>query len=447
MPDQASRASLLTTLGWACFLACSWTWCIGMFLPVLLVRDYGVWGFVVFAVPNVIGAAAMGWVLTRPGAGERLLERHAAATKAFSAVTVAFHAAFVGILFQDPIHAMASHASAIASPAFLLALPLAVAIVIALGWRALMLVVSGLVLAFSAFAGGTLLNSTPDAPPLPTPTQDPTELLWLAPVTCFGFALCPYLDRTFHLARQAQQPSGARVSFTIGFGAFFLAMILVTLLYAHWMIDDAAGPMGLGDWVYAHIFVQLFFTVVLHMMGVLLNGFDVQLDRSIGGRGAGRPPVGQKVCAITALVGGLFLGLVIPFVFDSPSRLSAGEILYRLFMACYGLLFPTYVWICMIPTRDGRHGVQGVAGRRKLNVWIATVVIAAPFFWMGFIERQEIWLAPGLLLVLLARLALPRGRGTSARAVQPQRDRPLACPDRRPLSMHARQAAKATKRK
>src|SRR5690242_7362807 len=64
----AGRTSWLRVLGWGAYLACSWTWCISMFLPVLLVRDYGVWGFVVFAVPNVIGAGAMGWVL-RNGTG------------------------------------------------------------------------------------------------------------------------------------------------------------------------------------------------------------------------------------------------------------------------------------------------------------------------------------------------------------------------------------------
>ncbi|MBV8780683.1 MAG: hypothetical protein JO353_04735, partial [Phycisphaerae bacterium] len=51
-------------LGWAIFLGVSWTWCIGMYLPVLLVRDYGFWGWVVFAIPNVVGAAAMGWTIT-----------------------------------------------------------------------------------------------------------------------------------------------------------------------------------------------------------------------------------------------------------------------------------------------------------------------------------------------------------------------------------------------
>src|SRR3954465_13192934 len=80
---------------WAVYLGMSWTWCIGMFLPVLLVRDYGLAGWAVFAIPNVVGAAAMGWVLARPGARERVLAEHRTACVAFSAVTLAFHAYFL----------------------------------------------------------------------------------------------------------------------------------------------------------------------------------------------------------------------------------------------------------------------------------------------------------------------------------------------------------------
>ena len=63
-------------IGWAAYLACSWTWCIGMFLPVLLYRDFGLRGFILFAVPNVLGAAAMGWVLRTPASSSRLVSRH-----------------------------------------------------------------------------------------------------------------------------------------------------------------------------------------------------------------------------------------------------------------------------------------------------------------------------------------------------------------------------------
>src|SRR3954468_9321416 len=80
---------------WAFFLACSWTWCLGMFLPVLLVRNWGIWGWVVFAVPNVIGAAAMGLVIRSRESSEEILIRHRMAIALFSLVTIAFHIYFV----------------------------------------------------------------------------------------------------------------------------------------------------------------------------------------------------------------------------------------------------------------------------------------------------------------------------------------------------------------
>src|SRR5690348_12492685 len=84
------RTSFLDVIGWAAVLAASWTWCIGMFLPVLLVRDFGPRSFVIFAVPNVLGAAIMGAALQRPGASESLVRRHGLASWGFSFVTVAF---------------------------------------------------------------------------------------------------------------------------------------------------------------------------------------------------------------------------------------------------------------------------------------------------------------------------------------------------------------------
>ena len=64
MPGETRRETpTAAVLGWAAYLACSWTWCIGMFLPVLLVRELGTLGFVIFAVPNVVGAAMMGTIL------------------------------------------------------------------------------------------------------------------------------------------------------------------------------------------------------------------------------------------------------------------------------------------------------------------------------------------------------------------------------------------------
>ena len=94
MSEQSPNgSSQLTTnpILWGAYLACSWTWCIGMFFPVLLMRDFGWAGVIAFAVPNVVGAAAMGWVLRSQESSARFVERHPTALWWFSAVTVWFH--------------------------------------------------------------------------------------------------------------------------------------------------------------------------------------------------------------------------------------------------------------------------------------------------------------------------------------------------------------------
>src|SRR5690242_13107187 len=85
----------IPTIGWALYLACSWTWCIGMFLPVLMVRDFGFAGWVVFAIPNMVGAAALGWILSRPGFAQQLAAQHSIACQSFSSITFAFQCFFL----------------------------------------------------------------------------------------------------------------------------------------------------------------------------------------------------------------------------------------------------------------------------------------------------------------------------------------------------------------
>src|SRR4051812_7857378 len=106
MADNADTSSISSsrktihavteTLGWAAYLACSWTWCIGLFLPVLLVREFGVRGWVAFAVPNIIGAALFGWIIRDGDASRRFVGKHRLACEVFSAVTIAFQIVFIG---------------------------------------------------------------------------------------------------------------------------------------------------------------------------------------------------------------------------------------------------------------------------------------------------------------------------------------------------------------
>jgi hypothetical protein len=69
-------------------------------------------------------------------------------------------------------------------------------------------------------------------------------------------------------------------------------------------------------------------------------------------------------------------------------------------MGFYGLFFPAYVWLVMLPFK----GHQPT--RRAVVVFIAAVLVAMPMFWMGFIAKQMIWLLPGVGVVLLARLLI-----------------------------------------
>jgi len=75
------------------------------------------------------------------------------------------------------------------------------------------------------------------------------------------------------------------------------------------------------------------------------------------------------------------------------------EDVYRIFMAFYGLVFPAYVWICMIPMR-------GVSVRTRHLALLLAILVAAPMMWLGFIAGKMIWLVPGIVTVVAARFVL-----------------------------------------
>jgi hypothetical protein len=90
-------------------------------------------------------------------------------------------------------------------------------------------------------------------------------------------------------------------------------------------------------------------------------------------------------------------------------EMLAGELVYRLFMSFYGLIFPAYAWICMLPS--WRNPAKPTA--RQLIVLAAAIVLAAPFYAMAFLGGRMPWAIGGILIVLLARLvvsAVPAGR-------------------------------------
>jgi len=361
------------TIGWSFFLAMSWTWCIGMYLPVLLLRDAGWAGFAVFAIPNVVGAAAMGWMLRDAQQSRELVANHESACIWFSLVTIVFHAFFAAWIIRRIVGPSAGVMVGAAFAIFWLILQ----------WeRGGKFLAAVLVLAVSvfAFAWGCARGEIPYvAQPLgfsPT-TLSPGGALWLAPACLFGFLLCPYLDLTFHAARQGTTAPQARAAFTAGFCLIFPLMILFSAAYS--------GPLVL--FLARRIYPQLAAIVAVHL--IAHSGFVAAAHaRQLADR-ASRITLGRIVIFGAAVAAAVALG-----VWDrgySYRGLRLGEIVYRCFLGFYALVFPAYVWLRVVPRR-----------RSGLRLALA-VLAAAPMFWLGFVERLGVWLLPGVLIPVAAK--------------------------------------------
>ena len=182
-------------------------------------------------------------------------------------------------------------------------------------------------------------------------------------------------------------------------------MILFSLLYAvpvaEWYLATsgswAAGILEPHDeWLYhfisIHWTIQLAFTIAVHW----------STSDALGRKKSRRP----RWIIISSLVVGLVVAAMVPML-PTVAGLSPGEVIYRCFIGFYGLVFPAYVYLCMIPGR-GRFAPS----KRQWIVLTFSVLIASPMFWMGFIERKMLWLLPGLSVVLLARLFIPKTKTT-----------------------------------
>jgi len=401
MSDPASPTSTRNPILWGAYLACSWTWCIGMFLPALLLRDMGWAGFLIFALPNVIGAAAMGWIIPSRADSVRFVDNHPNAIWWFSAITLAFHlfwiiwiTNFIGAAFHIPTPYLAGG----------IGIVLFFALISRRGIRRGQ--APQIALTLLIFSLGVLIATTctPDVQESNAALFDsaPTSLapLWMLPVMLFGFLLCPYLDITFHHARQQlDTKKNGRLGFSIGFIGFFSFMILLTARYAGAMAGAMDGAMDgtgfapiatpwLATGILIHILCQWGFTVRVHLKHI----------QTLPGAKSKQP-----VLLLLALIAGVagFLTIHLP----SYAGLTGGEIVYRLFMSAYGLGFPAYVLYRVVMARKNKTPIG------MPTLWIA-IALASPLFWMGFIERHPLWLIPGMALVLLGAF-IPRPKRSS----------------------------------
>src|SRR4051812_28507531 len=372
---------MLKSLLWALFLACSWTWCIGMFMPVLLVRNWGIWAWVVFAAPNVIGAAAMGFVIRSRQSSEDILINHRTPIAFFSLITIAFHIYFVYWFVAGRL--MGPWLLWIPVVAFLILWgagrqsPQTDPIMAAIVWVMSMA-------AFVAFALNT--DWKLDLPQARWPSY---ELLWLLPVCLFGFALCPYLDATFHRARMATGDRSGLV-FALGFGVFFLCMIAFTLWYtkpiaaAIYSGNSSALPRALVLVIGCHMSIQSAFTVAIHVR---------ELERM-------QMPMQFRLGGLAALVVAVLAAAIVSKIDFQPwLGVDGGEGGYWLFIGFYAIFVPAYVWLFMLPRRPIK---------RPAAVLATISLLCAALMWIAIIDRQMYLLAPAAAILIASRWLIPK---------------------------------------
>ncbi|GIW73946.1 MAG: hypothetical protein KatS3mg103_0468 [Phycisphaerales bacterium] len=168
----------------------------------------------------------------------------------------------------------------------------------------------------------------------------------------------------------------------------------------------------------------------------LQAGFTVgaHLDRA-------RPTIGQRWATLALVLAALVLLWWLP---DGPIQALGGkmgwEVVYRLFMAAYGLFFPAYVLYAVVPWALG----MGPLPRSGRLVAAGTVAAVLPMVAAGFLADQEQWLplALGLLLAGAAVTFVQRRRhaadsGTATAATEHGRDGPDPVEAPSPPGAHA----------
>jgi len=364
------------TIGWGVYCACSWTWCIGMFLPAVLLHRYGWTGFIVFAVPNVLGCAAMGYIIKTRQRSLAMVQRHKPMMIAFSALTIAYQLFFMAFIYirLDAVDAV-TFEDAILLPISFLIVGGTLAMFIRDDRLWLVLAVLIYLISLVAFAGigqGALEQIEW------TGEQSWLDIALLAPTIFFGFLLCPYLDLTFHRALQ-QSPN--KHAFAV-FGVTFAVMILFTCTY--WTLRNHPIKSMPGfvfadtGFILAHFFGQIIFTVAVHIR---------ELQRALVHQ---QPRERILVYASPLLVTPLLLAAA-----TLHWTYATNEAMYLRFLVFYGLVFPAYVLTFIGPWRAKRMTKMNAA---RLGLAIAAFI---PLYELGFIHHWTWLTVPPVMFLIV----------------------------------------------
>ena len=371
--------TIARNIGWGLFGASAWAWCIGMYLPALLLQWYGWSGFLIVSIPNVIGATAMGLLLGRASNSRLFCKRNERTIRWFIIATVGFHLLFLGLvgrwLLPESTHLPVNNLLLLPVCAWMLAwllalLPRAAWPVIgaALWLAALWLLWSRLPEAWDG------LGWTGDRPPV--------DVLWYAPIFTFGLLLCPWLDGPFH---RTLQEADSRWAFIV-LGPAFALMLFVTASY--WRLS----PNTLLVPVFAHLLVQSIFTMAANIREVSPGGV-----------------VGGRAGFILLLP---LLAVLLPWasaqLYDVPwfGALDA----YLRYLVLYGMVFPAIVLFYMTPRPWPRS-----AGRTMAFVSLLLIcgVLGEAGLIHGHTWGHPAFAALAIALLLIVRWAWPGPRPVS----------------------------------
>ena len=373
-------SSFFRTIGWGLFCTSSWTWCIGMWLPVLLINRWGWPGFWAFAIPNVLGCAAMGYVVGSRERSEQLVERHRGAMRWFSLFTIGFQLFWITAILANPdwdIGGISESLMLLIVPAVILLLATCIALLPSMAWLVLatllMLQVAG---TFEAVGTHFLKQIGTSG------TRSPDELWGLLPLLCIGFLLSPYLDLTFHRARR-ETPS------THAFAVFGLAFLSVLCFVTSYYDIDDSGPFEL---VVLFWFFQIVFTIGAHLRELLATS---QPGPNRWGSTSWLLVISLLPVAlvwITSWLGG----------HQAEDRLGAWEDTYLRFLAFYGLAVPAWVLAFMGPRRPAMQT------GRSMMILAAAIIVSMPLAEIGMIHSATWWLLGAVLIICATALLLPR---------------------------------------
>jgi len=416
---MSPAARILPTVGWGIFCAASWTWCIGMFLPLIMLRDDGWVGFFVFAIPNVIGCTAFGYVVSRQGA-RRAMQRSPGMIATFSIATVAYQLFFVGFiltaLWPDSV-----------SPAAVGVVVLLIAAAVGghrlvphgaplvdgdrgrVPWPTLMLL--GVIVWIFSMIIFAIVGTSGWADFGASGRMEPREIGWFVPLLIFGLLLCPYFDGTFHVARIA---APSRHAFAI-FGITFAAMLLLSAAYTSLLLRH-----GLSWPILLHMLVQLTFTAAVHVR--VIN----DLRPSVRPSSVGRIAAPMRVLLMWSLwlVAPLFGTLIVPASGAAPVAIDGtvtgsleaivpGERWYLRWLALYGLLFPALVLLL-------RWSPVGDPTRRIVPMTIV-LAIGLMLCELGFVQGHR-WLVPIPIAAALVVAFWPATNRSAALGASANRD-------------------------